>query len=265
MTNLDSMANTNAFNNAFATTREDAIAENTSSIREQRLSIKEQVSKLGETFGEFKAYDSQLPLGNIEGTRIVKCLYQVNTKTGEKKRESSYTRISTAHLTDAIVKDNIVALAPFIVGYLESLEDKIIKGEHEKGALSFFTEKLSIDYIINYLEENADSGRLSKELVGKWFENNLERNLILVVADKLGIEVENMSEANQVKIQRVVNAYRTKFESLASPKVIIKEADCTAMINVINTYDENSSALGARFIQKLNSMNTKVEEVLFAL
>lgn len=237
-----------------------------SNVVSSKQAVREQVRALGENFGEFKAYDSQLPLADIEGTRIIKCLYQVNTKTGKKKQENSYTRIMTSHLTDETVKARIDELAPFVVGWLESLEDKIVKAEHEKGALSFFTDKLGIDFLLSYLEENAESGRLTKEAIAKWFVNNLEVSLLEVVADKLNISLQDdISEADEIKIQRVVDAYKTKFESLASPKVVIKESDCLSMINVIKSYDANETSLGLRFITKLEGMNKKVEETLLEL
>ena len=52
-----------------------------------------ELEKLGEKFGEFKPYDSQLPIADIAGSRVVKCLYQVNKKLGGKKvAENSYVR-----------------------------------------------------------------------------------------------------------------------------------------------------------------------------
>ena len=47
------------------------------------------IADLGEELGKFKAYDNQLTIADIEGTRIVKCLYQVNTKTGVKAGDNS--------------------------------------------------------------------------------------------------------------------------------------------------------------------------------
>lgn len=35
------------------------------------------LTTLGESLGEWKAYDSQLPIAEVKGTRIVKALYQV--------------------------------------------------------------------------------------------------------------------------------------------------------------------------------------------
>ncbi len=213
----------------------------------------------------FREYDSQLSVPEVLNTRIIKCLYQVSPKTGKKLRENSYIRIPTQHINEETVVERIQELAPFVVSYLQTVEDSIIKEAHKNGQLNYHLDALSLDSIISLLEESEISGRLNKEMIEAWFMQSIEPKLAELFADKLGLDPLTASELELVKLQRTLNAYKDKFSSLASPKVSFKEADCLALINVIEKADIESSFLGKKFIAKLDSMKNKTEEVLLAL
>lgn len=232
------------------------------------IGVAEELAKLGEKLGEFKAYDSQLPIAEITGTRIVKCLYQVSPKTGKKLRENSYVRVPTKHLTEEHVISSIAILSPFILTWLQELEDKEIKLGHSKGLLSLHTDSLSMDKLIERLEESNISARLTKEKIGQWFDAFMLTDLTELVADKMGISASDadISDADIVKLEKVLLAYRGKFESLAGGKTFINEDDCLAMIGVIGKCgNAASSMLGIRFNSKLEGMMKKDEELLLSL
>ena len=223
-----------------------------------------ELAKLGETLGDFKAYDSQLPIAEVKGTRIVKCLYQVN-KDGKKAQDNSYVRIPCKHLTEEHVVSRITELAPFVLGFLQTEEDLQIKDLHRKGGLNVHTEYLNLDKIIEALEAKQISGRLNKDMIESWFTDKLEDSLAILFADKMGLS-DSSSKEEFNKLELVLGAYKAKFASLASPKVFIKEQDCEAMVNVIKQAEgENISLIGSRFITKLESMGKKIEETLFSL
>lgn len=226
------------------------------------------LSNLGEQLGQFKAYDSQLDIPEIAGTRVVKCLYQVNKKTGEKVRENSYVRIPTKHLTEEYILANIADLTPYFLDYLRTVEDGMIRDEHKAGITQVFTEYLSLDKIVEKLEESATSSRLNKEKIEAWFTEYVETELLTSFAEKLGIDLESLEGASEEKLARlevVIGAYKAKFASLASGKVFINEADCTAMIGVIQKCDTKESLIGKRFVARLEKMSQKEEDLLLTL
>ena len=223
-----------------------------------------QLAKLGEELGKYKAYDSQLPLADIEGTRIVKCLYQLNPKTGTKAQDNSYVRIPTKHLTEEHIVSRIADLTPYFLAYLQELETKEIQAAHRKGSLSVFCAGLSLDKIIEALEASSAGSRLNKEKIEAWFTSVIEPSLAEKFAAKLGLD-ETSSEADLLKLEAVLTAYKGKFAALASPKAFIKEGDCIAMKAVIVSCGAAENLLGARFISRLDKMNEKQDEVLLAL
>jgi predicted transcriptional regulator len=222
------------------------------------------LSSLGETLGEFKAYSNDLPIADITGTRIVKCLYQLNKATGTKAGDNSFVRIPTKHLTEAIIVERVTELSPYILAYLQAEEDKQIKADHKKGSLSVYTEYLSVDKLIAGLEASEAGARLTKEKVEAWFIESMEDNLKLLICDKMNI-VDSITSEQEQKIQLMVNAYKLKFVSLANPKTVLVVADRDAMINVITKCEAQDSLLGARFIAKITGMKEAIQEQLLEL
>lgn len=234
-------------------------------LTDETIARNEQLALLGEKLGEWKAYDSQLVIPEITGTRIVKALYQKNPKTGEKAQENSYVRIPTKHMTEETIVSRVAELSPFILDWLQEIEALAIREEHKKGALTCFTEYLSLDKIIEALEAKQQSGRLNKEKITAWFNDYVQDELALKFAAKLQI-TDQSTEADLHKLETVLVAYKTKFETLASPKTFMKEEDCLAMITVINSIEKaSSSLLGKQFVAKLQAMSKKQDETLLSL
>lgn len=228
------------------------------------LGVEAELAKLGEVLGQFKAYDSQLPIAEIAGTRIIKCLYQVNPKTKTKARDNAYVRVPTKHLTEEHIVSRVAELSPFILAWLQEQEDKAIKEDHRKGSLQVFTQYLSLDKLLEALEESLESSRLNKDKINAWFTDKLEDTLCDKFGAKMGI-TDSSTESELLRLAALVQAYKVKFAMLASPKVFLKEEDCAAMIRVIEVSEEAaSSVLGQRFISKLKGLN-KVEDSLLEM
>ncbi len=231
------------------------------------VAMNEELAKpenLGEVLGKFKAYDSQLPVAEITGTRIVKCLYQVSPKTGRKVQENSYVRLPTKHLTEEHVVSRIAELSPYVLVWLQGLEDIAIRDLHKKGGLTVYTEGLSLDKVIEALEVSSQGSRLNKESIEAWFTLEVEPNLAELFADKMGID-EEASEAELEKLELVLAAYKAKFASLASGKTFIKEDDCLAMIKVVEEAGADETLIGTRFVARLNKMQERTDNLLMSL
>lgn len=221
----------------------------------------------GETLGQYKPYNSQIELAEIPHTRAVKVLYRNDPKLpAAEQKQSVYVRVPTKHLTEEVVASNIAELAPYVVAWLQGVEDSIIKEEHKAGLLSVYTEALSLEKLCEYLDNTAESsGRLNKEKIDAWFEDKLAAPLSLLFADKLGLNLDTATEADLTKLVTVLNAYKSKFSALANPKCWVKPEDRAAMIKVINECGVSEDSIGARFILRLTKMDAKQEETLLCL
>lgn len=260
---------------AAATARKDELAAQTAQVASMAkptpatdgrlMTDALELAGLGEELGQFKAYDSQLTIADITGTRIIKCLYQKSPKTGLLAQANSYVRIPTKHLTEEFVVSRIAELSPFVVEWLQGVETDIIKASHKKGALNVFISGLSIDSIVEHLEASSESGRLTKEKIEAWYVAEVQDGLEELFADKMSIN-EHSTDAEVAKLELIVGAYKIKFTGLANGKAYLKAADCDALMNVINTVDGAAdTVLGARFLVKLEKMKGAVDELLVSL
>tara|TARA_R110000803_G_scaffold207182_1_gene274954 strand:+ start:911 stop:1699 length:789 start_codon:yes stop_codon:yes gene_type:complete len=261
----------NAINEAIAeAAAESSVVTGQAQVNAKSLAdfASSQMLALGEELGRFKAYDNQLTIAEIEGTRIVKCLYQAGKKDGvatAKIAENSYVRIPTTHLTEELIVNRVAELTPYILSYMQSIEDLAIKNDHKAGGLSVYTENLSIDKIIEALESSEAGSRLNKEKIEAWFVAEVESPLSELFAAKLGIDLTSPDETKLIKLEQVLTSYKAKFASLASGKTYIKEDDCAAMISVVESVGADKSLIGCRFVARLGKMMTKVDDTLMML
>lgn len=235
------------------------------STTSQLINRDSQLESLGENLGEFKPYSNDLPITEIAGTRIVKCLYQTNKETGKRAGTNSYVRVPTKHLTEETIAARIADLTPYILSYLQVEEDKVIKAEHRKGGTKVYTEYLSLDKIIAILESTGESTRLNKDKIELWFSESMRDQLVILICTKLGVTAETITAEIEQKIELMIAAYKAKFISLASPKTVLVESDRLALVNVINKCEAGETLLGMRFISKIESMKDKVADALAEL
>ena len=215
---------------------------------------------------EFKEYDSQLSIPETSDSRIVKCLYQINKQTGKKAGENSYIRIPTDHISEAVISERIAELAPYIVGFLQDEEDKLIKAAHKTGVTSLYTPNLTLDAIIEALESSESGSRLNKEKIAAWFDEYLANDLLLKFSEKLGVtDINAITQDQADKIETILEAYKAKFCMLASGKTSFNESDCDALINVLEKTGADSNPIGARFVIRLTKMKEKTQDALLAL
>lgn len=213
--------------------------------------------------GEFKSYDPQLAITEPEGTRIVRCLYKGKKDSAgniiPSANTNSYCLVPTKHLNEQTVVARISELAPFVVTWLQELEDSIIKSEHSKGSLRFYTDKLTMDALIEELASTQVSGRLNGAMVQVWFENVILENLLTQFGAKLGLDLAQAIE--NPKCLAIASGYLVKFQSLASPKASILPENCDAMISVIRKCDVEESITGKRFIDRLEKIKIAASKV----
>ena len=141
----------NANNIAAPTTDTDNVIEsNTEGTA--FVPLDERLAALGETLGTIKAYPNDMELADIDGTRSIKFLYQVNSKTGKKRAENSVVRIPTEHLTTEVMRESFDTLAPYFLTFLQSHEDAYLKADHAKGLTAVYVPSLGLGKIIARME-----------------------------------------------------------------------------------------------------------------
>lgn len=188
------------------------------------------------------------------GQRLSKVSYKTITDKENPmcgiKRDSKC--VSIPMIPASAVVSNINALAPYFVEYLQTVQDKIIREKIDANSSVINNEDISIAAMIEWLDSNNESGRLTKESVAKWFSETIEENLAVVLADKLG--VSDIPTDNQSKqIMAVVGNFKDKVSGLAGGKTMYEPKLCESLKKCIDMAPDGD-VLKARFMGRLDKM-----------
>jgi len=188
------------------------------------------------------------------GQRLSKVTYKTVTDKESPmygiKRDSKCVSLPIFKNEEVIAQSQ--ALAPYVIEYLQTVQDKIVRERIDAGASSISMEEISIAGCIEYLDSNNESGRLTKESVASWFQENIADALTVTLADKLGVS-ETPTDAESNKIIAVVEAFKGKISSLAGGKTAYEPKICKSLINALELAPAGD-VLATRFTARLNKM-----------
>jgi hypothetical protein len=193
------------------------------------------------------------------GQRLSKVSYKtISDKTNPLygvKRESKC--VSIPIISSEEVRNNITLLMPHIVEFVAGVQDKIIRESVDNGALNISMESISMASCLEYLDNNNESGRLTKESVGIWFNEVIQDNLAMALMEKLGVsEVPTAQESAQV--MKVIEQFRDKVSGLAGGKTSYEPKLCESLKKCLVLAPEGDS-LAMRFIGRLDTMIEKAK------
>lgn len=197
------------------------------------------------------------------GQRLSKVTWKTGTDKASPyyniKRESKC--VSLPVITAQMVEDNITVLAPHLISYLHSVQDKMVREILDSGnnVVSIGTNDVSIAAICEYLEGSDESGRLTKEVIGSWFDSAVSENLALLLAEKLGVSAEP-TDAENAKVMEVVSAFKGKIAALAGGKTSYEPKVCKSLLNALSLVEASDDVMVVRFTARLNKMITDAEK-----
>lgn len=197
----------------------------------------------------------------LTGQRLAKVGYK-STKATPAKFPS--VCVSVPPVDTESITSNIDRLLPYVREMVSNAQDGIIKSLYESsdGTLtSVSDDDISIAAVINYLEAESTGGRLTKEFLESWFDQNVSENLTVVIADKLGFV--DLNDEQMIVIQKHLNIYRALISSLSGGKTILQTVQINACIRALEVSqcdDDIKNKLSARLVKM--SQAPKIEELL---
>jgi hypothetical protein len=206
---------------------------------------------------DLSAYDPKLGVQASEGKRIVKCLYKAPKKGEKAPHENVYGEVPL--LSDGEIRENMEVLLPHFRGFLESVQDGLVKEYHKQGKLEIPCKDVDLSAIIAKLEEETQ-GRLNKEAVFAWFDANVADALLVALANKLGVG-DVPTDEQATKLETVLGAYRTKFGALAGGKSVFMKEEAERLLRALDVA-QASDPLAQRFRARLEAMTKPQEELL---
>lgn len=198
---------------------------------------------------------------SLTGQRLAKVGYK-STKTNPAKFPSIC--VSVPFVNNADIMENIDRLMPYIKDMVQNAQDGIVRSLYESsdGALSSVSdEDISVNSVINFLEAEQSGGRLTKEFLESWFDSQVKNNLTVIIADKLGFDLE--TDEQVITTEKHVKVYRDLISSLSGGKTILTTVQMNGIeraLEVSSVDDEVKNKLVNR-IKKMKEA-PKMEELL---
>ena len=199
----------------------------------------------------------------LTGQRLAKVKYKTTAKQTAK-----YPNIcaSIPFIKGEDIMNYEGELIPHIRTLLESAQDGILRSLYESsdGTLSQVQDsELSIPECIKYLEAESQGSRLTKEVISAWFDGNVKDYLFIIIGEKLKYSMdEELTQDQELTINRHLNGYRGLYESLAGGKTILQPTQISSLGKVLELID--SSEIGDKLSARLKAMENKpkIEELL---
>ena len=201
----------------------------------------------------------------LSGQRLATCWWKLTQamKDAGKKEVHAPVAVSIPKIT-TLSEIELETLMPHIVGMLEGVQDKIIRGlVDSKDATEVSDSEISVAACISYLNQESISNRLTKEKAAEWFNANIAEMLSVALADKLGIS-DTPTPEQLKKLEQSVNGVREMITPLVSAKTTYSEDKAKKLIGVLR-YAPAGDLIAAKFIERLEGMGTKQQADLMDL
>lgn len=206
----------------------------------------------------------------LTGQRLAKVGYKLTEKMKkEGKTCPESICVSVPPINGEDIQTHINALIPHISEYISEVQDKIIRGLYEGSDYSLSSvsdEEISVSACIAYLESESSGGRWTKEYLTDWFTRNVEDNLSVVIAEKLGFQEPTEQQWNIVYGH--TKAYAELISSLSGGKTELNFEQINGVrraIEVSSVDDDTSQKLIKRLDVMEKKLNERKQNMLFAL
>ncbi len=206
----------------------------------------------------FNAYNSKAVPTISEGKRLAVVRYK-NTK----KQKAQFSNVCVQVPAAVAGESDYAQLHGHILAMITAAQDGIIRSLHESGKNMVSDSQLSISAVREYLDSEAESGRLSKDDVIAWFAESVQDTLSVALADKLGIS-DTPTQAETDRITAMIAVYREKFASLAGGKTQFSVENAVKLQRALEVSGADDE-LAVRFTARLTKMQQIEQDTLLAL
>lgn len=195
----------------------------------------------------------ELPSSIADGMTV----YAVSRNDG-KKGKSGIVCVAPA-VSDALVSvfQNSAVGKAFIVDAMEGLRSRIISKLHASGK-TIHDESIGITAMTLLAKQETESQRMTKEAIGAWFDADLMK----LIADAIAAKLDGISTE---KLTKLVEGYRSKFQTLAGREVSMPAAVKAQLIRAMEFLPEDYESVIGEKVAAALAESEEATETLAAL
>lgn len=189
----------------------------------------------------------------LSGQRLVKVTFKTDKETGIKP-ESKCVSIPNSSELSAEILDNWNLVERHVLGYFEEIQNKIIREKVEAGNSGVTSQEIGFFSLLGYLDEEKTSGRLSKQLLSFWFEDEIEPALSVALGNKLGIQNNSPTPAQEKTLTLTINRFKSWIESLAGAKTLLASQVLEQLRKLLSLEAISDSPLKEKILARISFM-----------
>jgi hypothetical protein len=148
---------------------------------------------------------------------------------------------------------------PFIVTMFENAQDGIIRSLNDSSAgtlKEISDDDISPEACLRFMEAEANGSRLTKEIIGSWFDTEVADSLTILVLERM--KIDNPTKEQEAMAAGHVKIYRDLIASLAGGKTFIPE-HLQKQCRVAIAFASSETDIGDRLIARLDAMSAPKE------
>lgn len=163
----------------------------------------------------------------------------------------SIPMLSAEMITPQILQD----FMPQIVDMFNGFQDGIIADKIKEGASNILDSEIDFAAMATYLQSNAGSARVTKEVLQGWFMESYAEIAIEYICTALKWDAANLSEEQEKVLEQKINILRDMFAGFSSGKYNPEDNKCMAMIKFVAFAGDNADS-------RMQGMKTRCEMVM---
>jgi hypothetical protein len=171
----------------------------------------------------------------------------------------------TLSVTPQILSDALSAA-------LEDLQDAVMRTivvaaiDEGKNVITLMDSQINFEAIAEYAKQQAAGGKINKELIDAWFDEDLADQLTLALASAMKIpEGSNPTAEQEKRIADGVNNYKEVFKLFSAPKAGVSPKIATQMHKALEKATNKEHRVYKSLALKLAAHMEKQDPVLLGL
>lgn len=158
------------------------------------------------------------------------------------------------------------ALVTYLGAAMETLADNYIKSRAVAGASGISYSELALDKLAAFAQTENESngiGQLSEEKIKSWFDADARDNVLVALADRLGV-TETATEADVKRLEQIANQMRDNLAKLSSKKPVQFDERVKNALNMALDSVAEDDVIAGKLRDKLN-MTVNADDLLMNL
>lgn len=151
----------------------------------------------------------------------------------------------------------------------EELQDSVIRKhvvaaiEDEAKIITVSNDQISFAACAAYAAENAISGKLTKDVIATWFDENMDEKITIALAAAMKLPTENIKQEQLDALNLAVKQHKELFSKCAATVPSIAPKIAKSLLNALKLVEEDRVQMA--LVSKLKPLANPADQQFFGL